>query len=331
MLPSSLIEVAVEIIDRRGKPSLDEATNYILKNCKNGRVYTALNYYATELLQRVMPIFPALINLSCEVVGGKPEDTQHVASAMMLITASGDIHDDIIDASTSKFGKRTILGKYGRDIALLAGDTMLFQGMEQLQQNLSSIQEDTRAVILNLITKAMFELSEAEATETYLWKKHYVSPEEYFNVIKHKGSIAELHCAIGALLGGANKDDLDNVIEYGRVIGILSTLKDEFMDVSNFLEIKNRYAKEILPYPFICAFQEPLIKKQVIPIIRGKSFSKKDVPLISKIILDSTAVQQVKTEMMKTGEKEIKRNPILQNNKTGKEAALLLQFLANEL
>lgn len=331
MPSNSLIEVVVEIIDRRGKPSLDEASSYILKNSKNGTVDSALNYYATELLQRVMPIFPALINLSCETVGGKPENTQPVASAMMLITASGDIHDDIVDESTSKFGKKTLYGKYGKNIALLAGDTLLFQGMELLQRSICPLEDHKRGEIFSLITKAMLELSEAEATETYLWKKDQVSPEEYFNVIQHKGSIAELHCTIGALLGGANKEALINMTEYGRVIGILSTLKDEFMDVSNISEIKNRYAKEILPYPFICAFQDPSISKQVIPIISGKSFSKKDVPLIHRIIMDSSAVQQVKTEMMKTGETELKRNPLLKNNKTGKEAALLLQFLANEL
>jgi geranylgeranyl pyrophosphate synthase len=331
MAPESLMETAIEIIDRRGKFSLDEAAQYILKSNDDSIVSEALKYYAKEVFPRVLPIFPALIHLSCEVVGGNPEETKPVATAMMLITASGDIHDDIIDGSNSKFSRKTILGKYGKDITLLAGDTLLVQGMELLQNNLFSLQESKRIVIGNLITKAMFELAAAEAIETALWKKDKVTPKEYFEVIRQKGSIAELHCKIGAFLGDADQESLYNMAEYGRVIGILSTMKDEFMDASNYFEIKNRFNKEILPYPFICAFQDISIKKEILSLIKSKGFSKEEVPFISKTILGSPAVQQVKDELMEMGKNVLAKNSLLMNRKSGKEAVLLLQFLANEL
>lgn len=330
-MPKSLIETAIEIIDRRGKSALDESIQHILQGSNDGIVSEALEYYTRMIFPRVLPIFPALIHLSCEVVGGKPDETKPTATAMMLITASGDIHDDIIDRSTTKFGRKTVLGRYGKDITLLAGDTLLIQGMGLLQKNMSSLEPTKRIAINNLITQAMVELTAAEATETLLWKKDQVRIEEYFEIIWQKGSIAELHCKIGAIIGGADEEALDSITKYGRVIGVLATMKDEFMDVNNFSELKNRIKNEMLPYPFICAFQDGEIKKRILPIMKNKDFSKKDVQFIASTILGSSEVQQVRDKLTKMGENELLTNPLLKNSKKGKEATLLLQFLSKEL
>src|ERR1700690_1332474 len=121
MQSESLTETALKIIDTRGQSALNEASQQILQyGCNGGIISEALKYYTKVIFPRVLPIFPTLIYLSCQAVGGDPEKTKSLAPAMLLITASGDIHDDIIDRSPSKFRKKTILGKYGKDIALLA-------------------------------------------------------------------------------------------------------------------------------------------------------------------------------------------------------------------
>jgi geranylgeranyl pyrophosphate synthase len=326
----SLLETVLDIIDRRGKSALEEATWHIMQDFADGSIVSeALQYYAKVTFPRVLPIFPALIHISCEAVGGKPERTKCIATAMMLITASGDIHDDIIDRSTHKFGQKTMFGKFGKDITLLAGDALLFQGMALLQRNEASLEE--RAAISDLITKAMIELTAAEATETCLWKKDPINVDEYFEVIRHKGSVAELHCGIGGILGGADKEALENITKYGRAIGILSTMKDEFMDVTNFSEIKSRVKNEVLPYPFICAFQDAEIGNKILPIVKNGDLSRKELPFVSETILKSPEVKQLKDKLKGMGEQELSRNPLLTDCKRGKEAALLLQFLASEL
>ncbi len=327
-----LIETVIDIVDARGKSALEEATRCILQSGYDQSIVSeALTYYAKEIFPSVLPIFPALIHLSCEIVGGKPEETKPVATAMILITASGDIHDDIIDRSISKSGRKTMFGKFGRDITLLAGDALLIQGMGLLQNSIAGLAENKRTAISNLITKAMFELTAAEATETCLWRKEQVTLEEYFEVIKQKGSIAELHCKIGAILGGADEKAFESITDYGRAIGILSVMKDEFMDVSNFSELKYRYKNEILPYPIICAFQSPALKKEILPIIESKGFSEKDLLSIAKATFDSSEVKQLRQKLKRLGEEELTKNPLLKSDKRGKEATLLLQFLSKEL
>ena len=298
---------------------------------ENGLVSEALKYYATAIFPRVLPIFPALIYLSCKAVGGKPEQTKSVAVAMLLITASGDIHDDIIDKSISKYARKTVFGKYGKDTTLLAGDVLLIQGMTLLQKNSEFLPVEHRIEIANLVMQSMFELAEAEALETCLWKKLNVTPEECFEVIRRKGSIAELHCRIGGIIGCADEKALFHTKEYGRLIGILSTVKDEFLDLENFSELRNRTKNEMLPYPMVCAFQNRTLRKQIQPIIMNDDFSKKDLHFVTESILNSAEVKKLRTEFKELGEKQMTENTLLNDGKRGDEAVLLLKALANEL
>lgn len=332
MQPKTLTEIAVGIIEKRGNSALAEATQQILQfRYDEGVISEALKYYANTIFPRVLPIFPALIDLSCEAVGGNPEKTKSMGAAMLLITASGDIHDDIIDKSTSKFGKQTVLGRYGKEITLLAGDVLLTQGLSMLQKNSEYLSAEQRMNIFNLITESMFELTAAEAAEIRLWKKRNLTPEECFEVIRHKGGVAELHCMIGGIMGNASEKTLVDVKKYGRLIGILSTMKDEFIDLQSFSELKNRITNEMPPYPIVAAFQNKSLKKQILPIIISQNFSKKDLPSVIESILSSVEVRKLKTQLKELAEKEIAKNTLLSNCTNGEGACLLLKALAYEM
>lgn len=328
----ALTDMAIDLIDNLGKSVLEEVSQTMIQSEYSESVISdALTYYAQVTLPRVLPIFPALIYLSCKAVGGKPENTKKIAIPMMLITASGDIHDDIIDKSKSKFRKKTVFGKYGKDITLLVGDTLLTKGMALLQKNCEYLQPTQRIEILDFISKAMFELVEAEASETRLWKKENVTPTEYFEVIRKKGSVAELHCRIGGILGDADEVALEHITRYGRAIGLLSTMKDEFMDLQNLSEIRQRISNEMLPYPFIYAFQNETLRKLILPIISKSYVSKKELAFAVEMVINSVNIKELRAELKGIGQKELAENPLLQDSKKGNGAALLLQALANEV
>jgi len=332
MKSPSLKKKALTIIDKRGRTALEEASREILQNQHDGGIVSdALNYYAKETFPSVLPLFPALISLSCEAVGGQPEKTKPLAVAMMLITASGDIHDDIIDKSTHKFGKKTLFGKYGSEVTLLAGDTLLVQGMTLFQNRCDSLSREQKQAISGLICKSMFEIAKAEAIETRLWKKANVTPQEYFEVIRLKGSIAEAQCRIGGILGDADEKSLDSIAHFGRVIGILSTMMDEFMDILNFSELQHRIKNELPPYPMICAFENEVLKKQINLIISKAEFLRKDAKVVAEKILNSEEAHNLKVELKELVENELKNNFLLKKNKRGKELIILLQALAESV
>lgn len=328
MSSDSIIENALRIIEARGKNALEDAYNEMLQIKLDDDILSKpLKYYAEFIFPRVLPIFPALISLSCELVGGKPETTRSLGAAMLLITASGDVHDDIIDRSTHKFRRRTVFGKYGNDYTLLVGDALLVQGMLLFQDRCESLSQSKRKLISKLLSQSFFEIATAEALESKLWKIFQPTKKEYFKIIRLKGSVAELQCRIGGILGNACEKELDALTNYGRAVGILSTIKDEFLDTLNFSELRHRFRNELPPYPIFCALQNESLKKQIKPILEKSPLSREDLELITNLAMKSKEVQNIKMDLKLLEDNELRNNFLLNNSKIGKEAVILLQSL----
>ena len=175
------MEKVKDTIEKKGRAAIEQATQEILDSpYDGGDVSSALKYFARVTLQGALPVFPALIALSCEAVGGKSEKTTSIGAALTLIAGAADIHDDIIDQSTVKYSKETVLGKFGADIALLAGDALLIQGVNLLHKECDLLPKEQKETILSLLFQAFMKISRAEAEETRLKKKRDVPPEKYF-------------------------------------------------------------------------------------------------------------------------------------------------------
>ncbi len=331
MTYNSLTESALDIVCRHGKHVLDQACRIIVESDHgDDALNAAMKYYVESTFRRVLPIFPALIHLSCAAVGGNPEKTKPLATALMLITASGDIHDDIIDKSKRKLRRKTVFGKYGKEVALLTGDAFLIQGVTLLNSACGDLPSEQGKTIFGLVEKSMLESIKSELLETRLWKKQNVTPQQYFEVLKMKGSVAELQCVVGGIVGCADGKALSEVASYGRTIGVLSSVKDEFMDMNNFPELRHRLAHELPPYPVIYACQNKRLKKQVGSLVSSKEPLKRDLQRLADLVLNSAEIQKLRAELAELGKKELRGNSLL-NAEKGKEAALLLQALACEM
>ena len=71
-----LMQTVREIVEKRGKPSIMKANEEILGlKSTGGAVYLALEYFAEKILHQNLPVFPALLSLSCEAAGGRAEET----------------------------------------------------------------------------------------------------------------------------------------------------------------------------------------------------------------------------------------------------------------
>ena len=119
------------ILHERGKEGLKLARKTILEEkIESKEVREALDYFINEYWHDVTR--PALLSLVCEAVGGDPDIAMPIAISMSLISGGIDIHDDIIDQSETKGDRPTVFGKFGKDIALLVGDALMFKGFTML-------------------------------------------------------------------------------------------------------------------------------------------------------------------------------------------------------
>ena len=195
--------------------------------------------------------------MSCEAVGGDVEKTTPFGEAIVLISAAADLHDDVIDQSFVKGTKQTVLGKFNAGTAILAGDILLFEGFKRLNEASELIPKTQSKKIMKLVSDAIFEISTAEALETQLRGKLDLTPSELHKVIWLKAVVPELAMKIGAILGNGNSKAVKELGQFGRTYGINSIIIEEFADMLNVEELRNRLKNEYSPLPIIYALQNP--------------------------------------------------------------------------
>lgn len=295
---SDLTEQVTQVIEEKGRATIEKARNEILSmQTHGGEVTSALTHFAKVTLTGGLPVFPVLLTLSCEAVGGTTEKTTAVSAALTLMAGAADIHDDIIDQSKVKYSKKTVFGKFGGAVALLAGDALLIQGSTLLQQECESLTRDQRTAILALVPEALFEISNAEAQETHLMKSLNTKPREFLEIIRMKAVVPELHCKIGAIMGNASKANVEALGSYGRTFGVTSLVRDEFGDLYEYPELKNRIKNECLPLPVLYALQNPKLKNEIEAYIESGNFERKTLNRLKKLVLESEQVEELRKDL----------------------------------
>ncbi|MCD6242215.1 polyprenyl synthetase family protein [Candidatus Bathyarchaeota archaeon] len=266
-----LIEEIQKLMEERGRKPLEMARKAVLEEkieCKEAK--EALHYFITEYWHDLAR--PTLLSICCEAVGGDPNATIPFAVPLSLISGALDIHDDIIDQSKTKHGRPTVYGKYGKEIALLTADALLFKGFTLLQEACMKIPKRKALKIMKTIKDMFYELGDAEAQELKLRGRLDITPEEYLRIIEKKAADVEAHTRTAAIIGNATKKEEDSLGKYGRSLGKIIIIRDEIIDALNTRELKHRIKREHLPLPVIYVmaneskkppFNEVLLRKNI--------------------------------------------------------------------
>jgi len=269
-----MIELVQKFLEERSHKALEIAKKEILREkmeCKE--INDAFTYYVEDWKD---VIHPGLLSIACEAVGGDVDKAIPVQVVMLLLTAAIDIHDDVIDESKTKYGKPTVFAKFGKDITLLVGDALLMKALVLLHNLEKHFPKERMDAIWNVINSRFSEMGNAEALEASLKGNVDISVEEYERILKMKASTFEAHMRIGATVGGGEQEIIDLLGNYGRTLGILLSMREDFIDVFEADELQNRIRNECLPLPVLYAFKNPQIKKVILDILSKPKISDKD-------------------------------------------------------
>jgi octaprenyl-diphosphate synthase len=316
----TLMEQTVALLRERSKESLKIARKCVQqeKICYKP-IQGALNYFIEVVFRDITQ--PGLLSLYCEAVGGNPDETRQMGAALVLLVGAADLHDDLIDDSKIKNQKPTVLGKFGKEITILTGDALLIEGIYLLHKAIESYSAKKRNAILGLIKQAFFDLSSAEAEEISHRGQTDLTAEQYLLIIQKKVAVSEATAKIGAILGNGTNEDLERLGEMGRVLGLLNTLRDEFIDVYEAEELGNRFANEILPLPILFVFRNPAKKKKLIKLLGNRKVTRKRAEEIFDIVMPAKEADELR-QIMKSEIHEALQ--CLGDIKAGKETFRLL-------
>jgi geranylgeranyl pyrophosphate synthase len=291
-----LMEQVKKILVERSKKPIEIAKQAVLQeHLKYQPLSEALKYFMEEIWYNAA--HPALLSLTCEAVGGDPEATTSISAALVVLTGAADIHDDIIDQSITKESKPTVYGKYGKDIAIIAGDVLWFKGMLMLSEACETFAPEKKKAILELVKQSFFDIGSVEAKEASLRSNLNLQPQEYLDIIKVKVSVAEAAAKIGAIVGNGNAKQIETLAQYGKTLGTLMTIRDEFVDMFEVEEVKNRYSHECLPLPILYAFQDVALKEKILQILGKDELSAPELNEMLEIVVNSSKVRKLGKDM----------------------------------
>ena len=195
-----------------------------LKYIKPENLYNPVKYLLESGGKRLRPIIALHVS---ELLGGKISDTLPAAAALEIFHNFTLAHDDIMDNSMLRRGKKTINSKWDNNTGILSGDVMLIISYEVLNQY-----QDSKYIHLS---KKLTEISrlvcEGPQADMDFASKNDITENEYFEMIKNKTAVL-IGCSFmfGGIVAEANDLNTNLLYEIGLNLGIAFQLEDDLLD-----------------------------------------------------------------------------------------------------
>lgn len=155
----------------------------------------------------------------------KQDELKKIATSIETLHNATLIHDDIIDESSMRHGRPSIQTKYGKHIAVYAGDYLFALSLTLLSENAQSL----HSVIAD--GKTMQNILVGETEQYNNAYNINISEKEYLNQIKGKtGVLFGLACFIGAYESGIKVTKALKAKQFGEYLGQAFQLRDDILD-----------------------------------------------------------------------------------------------------
>jgi len=188
-------------------------------------LYAPIDYILSLGGKRMRPI---LLLLSYQLYKKDVKPALMPAIAIEVFHNFTLLHDDIMDEAPVRRGKSTVHTKWNENVAILSGDAMLIQAY----QYLSELPKDSLMECLPVFNTMALKVCEGQQYDMDFEIQAEVDLASYLKMIEYKTAVLlGASLKMGAIIGGANKKDAENLYEFGRQIGIAFQLKDDLLDV----------------------------------------------------------------------------------------------------
>lgn len=243
-------------------------------------VLEAMNYSIKAGGKRLRPV---LMKAVYDAFGGTSDIIKPFMAAIEQIHTYSLVHDDLpaMDNDELRRGKPTTHIAYGEDMAILAGDALLNHAFESALEALD-IDDANPAIIgkaLKILAReaGIYGMVGGQVADVEAEDKSFDMDDNRLDFIfRHKtGALIRSSMTIGAVLAGADGNEIAKIADAAMKIGIAFQIQDDILDVIG--------DQELLGKPI--GSDEKNNKKTYVTI-HGLEQSKKDVAKISEEAID---------------------------------------------
>lgn len=220
---------------------------------------------------------PLLLILVTRALNYKKHLHIKVGAIIELIHTATLLHDDVIDQSELRRGKKTAHSIFGNSASILTGD-FLYSRAFQIMVSLNNIP------IIKIVSDATTAIAEGEVLQLFNSKKLDITVEEYMKIIYLKtAKLFEAICDISSIIANANSVEKKSLHLYGKHLGNAFQIIDDCLDYTSKI---NKIGKTIN--------KDLKEGKITLPLILTlKSINDKDTKIIHNAINDIKNIKNI--------------------------------------
>jgi heptaprenyl diphosphate synthase len=144
--------------------------------------------------------------------------------AVELVHLASLYHDDVIDEATMRRSVESVNSRFGNLTAIFAGDYLLARAAQ--------IAAGLGHEIAGLLASTLGLLCQGQIAEVRGAFRTTRTTAEYVEAITGKtAALMSTSCRIGAITGGAPRDEVEALTEFGQNFGMVFQLRDDILDV----------------------------------------------------------------------------------------------------
>lgn len=259
-------------------PLLDKITHYIIR--RKGK--------------QMRPMF---LFLTAKMLGEINEKTYQSASLVELLHTATLVHDDVVDDANERRGFFSVNALWKNKIAVLVGDYMLSRVLLHSLEN-----DNIRA--LQIVARAVREMSEGELLQIEKARKLDITEEVYFEVIRQKtASLIATVCESAA--ASVDREDMaDRMRKFGELVGLAFQVKDDIFDYGTPGNIGKptgndiRERKMTLPLIYALQHSDKTVRQELMNIVKNHNEEKKYVQRAIHLVIQSGGIEYAHKRMI---------------------------------
>ena len=160
-----------------------------------------------------------------------PRDVRMAAGVVELIHLATLVHDDVLDESDLRRGKRTVNSLLGNETAVMLGDYLLSSAFLLC----SKIKNTELNILLGEVTNT---LCAGEVVQLTNRNNVDISLEQYYQIIHDKtASLISACCEMGSVLGCGTIEQAGGLVGFGELVGMAFQIKDDLLDLLEAREV----------------------------------------------------------------------------------------------
>jgi octaprenyl-diphosphate synthase len=169
---------------------------------------------------------PMLLLLAARALGHEGPDARQLAAVVEFIHTATLLHDDVVDESDLRRGRKTANAVFGNAASVLVGD-FLYSRSFQLMVELERVE------VMKILADTTNAIAEGEVLQLLHIRNPDTDEPAYLRVIERKTDVLFAAATrLGALLAGADAAVQQALHDYGMALGYAFQIADDVLDYS---------------------------------------------------------------------------------------------------